>query len=630
MERSEPTLVPEWLKNGGSLNGGSTTSHSVGHAASNLARNKSFVHSNGHDSRQSSGSDRTTSSYFQRSSSSNGSGRLSSYSSFGRNQRERDRDRDVYDSRDKEKPLSGDHKHRDFSDVFGNILPSKFERDKLSRSQSMSSGKRGETWPKKVITDLSSASRNNNGLLNEGSPVGIANKSAFERDFPSLRAEERPATPEVGRVPSPVLSTAIQSLPIPSSTVIGGEKWTSALAEVPVLVGSDGIGISSLHQSTSSKSSSSTFGTSSDLNMAETVAQSSTHTQITTQSSGTPRHEDLAIKQSRQLIPVTPSKPKTLVLNSSNKQKTKVGKLHTLASSLPVSHSPSGVPEESDFSKTSNVGKLHVLKPVRERNGVSPYAKDNLSATSGSKILNPTLVASASGSAVTRGPPQNPFHAGANRKPVLTVLEKKSTSQAQSRNEFFNLVRKKSLVNSSPVPDSSLANPSAAHDPSIANSSKVPDHDSLASPSVSDKLGELQEVVASNTQAGHTLSSVSLSEGHLSVERGDLTCDSDTCNRQKYVNNGNENFSMDSAFPEEEEVALLRSMGWEENADEGGLTEEEISAFHRDMATKYIYPRPSLNILGVQSKFLLPLDSQIGTGDGISSGLSLSDTNLES
>ncbi|CAA2982735.1 Hypothetical predicted protein [Olea europaea subsp. europaea] len=573
MERSEPTLVPEWLKNGGSQTGGSTTSHSVGHPASNLTRNKSFAHSNVHDSRRYSGSDRTTSSYFQQSSSSNGSGRLRSYSSFGKNQRERDRD--IYDSRNKEKPLSGDHEHRDFSDVFGNIVPSKFEGDKLSRSQSMISGNRGETWPKKVITNLSSASRKNNGLLTEGSPVGIANKSAFERDFPSLGAEERPATPEVGRVPSPVLSTAIQSLPIPSLTVIGGEKWTSALAEVPVLVGSDGIGISSLHQFTSSKSSSSTFGTSSGLNMAETVAQSSTHTQTTTQSSGTPRHEEIAFKQFRPLIPVTPSKPKTLVLNSSDKQKTKVGKQHTLASLLPVSHSPLGVPEKSDLSKTSNVGKLHVLKPARERNGVSSYANDKLSPTSGTKILNSTLVAPASGSAVTRGPPQNPVPAGANSKPLLAVLEKRSTSQAQSRNEFFNLMRKKSLANLSSFTDPSTANPSAAHDPSIANSSKVPNHDSIASPSVSDKLGELREVMASNTHEGHASSSVSLSEGHLSVERGDLTW-------QKYVNNGNESLSVDPVFPEEEELALLRSMGWEENADEGGLTEDEISAFYRD------------------------------------------------
>ncbi|KAL2491022.1 hypothetical protein Adt_26650 [Abeliophyllum distichum] len=633
MERSEPTLVPEWLKNGGSLSGGSTTSHSDAHAASNIARNKSFMPSNGHDSGRSSASDRPTSSYFHRSSSSNISDRLRSYSSFGRNQRDRDQERDIYDSRDKAKPVFGDYRHQDFSDVYGNIFPNKFERDGLRRSQSMISGKRGETGPKKVVTDSSSASRNNNGLLTEGSPVGIANKATFEKDFPSLGAEERPATPDVGRVPSPVLSTAIQSLPIGSSSMIGGEKWTSALAEVPVLAGSDGIGISSLQQSTSSNSSSGTMGTSSGLNMAETVAQCPTHTQTTTQSSaGTPRLEELAIKQSRQLIPVTQSIPKTLVLNSSDKQKTKVGQ-HTLASSLQVSHSPRGVPEKSDLSKTSNVGKLHVLKPVRERNGVSPSAMNNLSPTSGSKILNsPVVVApSGSGSAANKGPTNIPVLPGANRKPVLTVSEKKSTSQAQSRSEFFNLVRKKSLANSSSVPDQSMAKLSPVHNPSMANSSNDPNHNSPASPSASDKLGEIQEVVASNTpHAGNASSSVGLSEGHLSVESGVLTCNIDACNGQKYVSNGKESLSLDPIFPEEEEAAFLRSMGWEENADEGGLTEEEISAFYRDITNKYINPRPSLKILRVQPEFLLPLDSQIGTDDGISSGLSSSDTNLES
>ncbi|XP_022860161.1 uncharacterized protein LOC111380760 [Olea europaea var. sylvestris] len=632
MERSEPTLVPEWLKNGGSLTGGSITSHSESQATSNLARNKSSVHSNGHDSRRSYGSDRTTSSYFHRSSSSNGSGRLMSSGSFGRNHPDRDWERDINDSCDKGRPVLGDYRHRDFSGVFGNDLPSKYERDGVRRSQSMISGKRGETWSKKVVTDLSSANRHNNGLLTEGSPVGSANKAAFERDFPSLGAEGRPITPEVGRVPSPVLSNAIQSLPFGTSTVKGCEKWTSALAEVPLIVGINGIGTSSLQQSTSSNSSSGTFGTSSGLNMAETVSQSSTHAQTTTQSSaGASRQEELAFKQSKQLIPMTPSMPKTLVLNSSDKQKSKVGQQYTLASSLPVSHSPRGAPEKSDISKTSNVGKLHVLKPVRERNVVSPSAKDNLSPTSGGKILNSSLLVapSGSGSAVTRGPPNNPIIPGANRKPILTVSEKKSTSQAQSRNEFFNLMRKKSLANSSLVPDASTANPSPVHDPSMANSMNIPDHGATELISVLDKLGELPEVVASNTpRAVDALSSISLSESHMSVDRGESTCNTDACNGQKYVSNGKESLSIGPIFPEEE--AFLRSMGWEENADEGGLTEEEISAFYRYITNKYIDPRTSLKILRVKPKFLLTLGSEFGTGDNISSGLSSSDTILES
>ncbi|KAL2524920.1 Uncharacterized protein Adt_09974 [Abeliophyllum distichum] len=140
---------------------------------------------------------------------------------------------------------------------------------------------------------------------------------------------------------------------------------------------------------------------------------------------------------------------------------------------------------------------------VRERNGVSLYAINNLSPTSGSKILNSPVVVvvalSGSGSAANKGPTNIPVLPGANRKPVLTVSEKKSTSQAQSRSEFFNLMRKKSLANSSSVPNQSMAKSSPVHNPSMANSSNVPNHNSPASPSVSNKLGEIQEVVASNT-----------------------------------------------------------------------------------------------------------------------------------
>lgn len=93
---------------------------------------------------------------------------------------------------------------------------------------------------------------------------------------------------------------------------------------------------------------------------------------------------------------------------------------------------------KSETSKALNVGKLHVLKPVWEENGVCPYVKNNLSPTSCS-----SLVASSSAfvSAVTKGPLSN---AVPDHKLVTTLLEKRPTSQARSRNDFFNLVRKKS------------------------------------------------------------------------------------------------------------------------------------------------------------------------------------------
>ncbi|KAL0384536.1 UNVERIFIED_CONTAM: hypothetical protein Sradi_2847900 [Sesamum radiatum] len=618
MERSEPTLVPEWLKNAGNVTGGGSISHSDDHAASRVARNKSFVNSNGHEFGRSTSSERTTSSYFRRSSSSNSSGNFRSYSSFGRSQRDRDWEKDVYDSRDQDKSVLGDHWHRDFSDPLGNSLFSKYERDGLRRSQSMVSGKRGDTWPKKVVTDLSSTSgKNANGLLSKGSPVGgRAKKATFEKDFPSLGADERAVVPEVGRVPSPGLSTPIQSLPVGTSGLIVGEKWTSALAEVPVLVGSNGTALSSVQQAAPSSSASAAVGSTTSLNMAEAVAQGPTRAQTTPQ-----RLEELAIKQSRQLIPVTPSMPKALVLTSSDKPKGKVGQQqHSISSSLPLNHSPRGGAVKGDVAKASNVGKLQVLKPVREKNGVTPVVKDSLSPTSSSKVVTSTVAASpsVSGSAATKGLPNNGVH---DRKPSLTVLEKRPTSQAQSRNDFFNLVRKKSMPNSS----------SAAADSSMASSSSVLDTGSAISPSFSDKDAEIDILPTSNTpKAADAPLSNSLSVDHLSEAKADLTSNGDACDGQNYVRNGKKHPSSDPIISEEEEAAFLRSLGWDENSDEGALTDEEINAFYRDL-TKYIDSNPSFRILqGVQLKFLLPFGSELGGIGGISSGLSSSDAKLES
>ncbi|GMP39187.1 hypothetical protein CsSME_00010127 [Camellia sinensis var. sinensis] len=293
MERSEPTLIPEWLKGSGSVSGGGTTSHQM--TLSSLY------------------SDRTTSSYFRRNSSSNSSAHLRSHGSLGRSNRDRDWEKELYDSRDKEKSFLGEQRRHEYSDHLENIFPSRFEKD-LRRSQSMITGKRGETWPRKVPSDLSNDNKSNpndsNGLLSGSSAVSSVRKAAFERDFPSLGAEERQAASEIGRVSSPGLSTATQSLPIGTSGVIGGDGWTSALAEVPVLVGSNGTA-GSVQQAispTSSSSASSTTG----LNMAETLAQGPRVNSTPQLSAGTQRLEERAIKQSRQLIPMTPAMPKAL------------------------------------------------------------------------------------------------------------------------------------------------------------------------------------------------------------------------------------------------------------------------------------------------------------------------------
>ncbi|KAG6422020.1 hypothetical protein SASPL_118581 [Salvia splendens] len=278
MERSEPTLVPEWLKNAGN-----STSHSDDHPASKFFRNKSSLNGNGHDPGRSSGSERTTSSYFQRSSSSNSSGTFRSNSSFGRSQRDRDWDKGAYDSHDHDNSFMGGRRHQKFSDHLVDPSLGNFERDGLRRSQSMISAKCRDAWPKKDAADSGSTSvKILNGLRTTGSPVAGVRKAAFERDFPSLGVDERVVISDIGRVPSPGLS-AIQSLPVGTSASLGGEKWTSALAEVPMLVGSNGTASSSVLQATSSSSALLALGSATSLNMAEAVAQGPSHSQTTPQ-----------------------------------------------------------------------------------------------------------------------------------------------------------------------------------------------------------------------------------------------------------------------------------------------------------------------------------------------------------
>lgn len=452
MEKTEPTFVPEWLKNNGSLTTSSSL-HSDDHGVSKSLRNNN-------DLGRPSVSDRTTSSYFRR-----------SYSNFGRNHRERDWDKDYFD------PLS-------------NILPSRFEKDGLRRSHSSLSAKRSDSWPKKVVGER-------NG------------KMLFERDFPSLGVEEKQADSEIGRVPSPALTTAIQSLPVGNVAVIGSDGWTSALAEVPVMVQP-------------------TTVVASGRNMAETLAQGPPRVHTAPQLSvGTQRLEELAVKQSRQLIPVTPSMPKALAMNSSEKSKLKVGQ-PTLR---PVSI-------KADVSKVTTVGKLHVLKPSRER---------TLSPTGGSKLPNsphsiPSLVTSTPSRATG----------------ISVNLEKKPSPQAQSRNDFFNLVRKKSMANNS----NPVVGPDARTD---------------------EKSGE----------SGPGEPTVDLSTGD---GKGNL---------------GNDVI----LYSEEEEARFLKSLGWEETTEEGGLTEEEINSFYRDVS-KYVNSRTASNFFkGTRPKCLMPVIQMGKNGD---------------
>ncbi|XP_047339162.1 uncharacterized protein LOC124942660 [Impatiens glandulifera] len=227
MERSEPTLlIPQWLKGSGNVTSGGITSHQTplsswlydDHSSSKHTRNRS-TNVNSHDIGRSI-ADRTASTYFRQSSSSNGLGRTQS--SFGRGR--------------------GDNRRCDYSDTFENILQNRVDKD-LRRAQSLITGK---------FNNNKSNQNNSNGLSAGSSLISTIHKTAFERDFPSLGADEKKTTLKVPRVSSPV----------GHSIIIGGDGWTSALAEAPTIFGSVGPGAAVQQPITSTTAS-----------MAATVAQ---------------------------------------------------------------------------------------------------------------------------------------------------------------------------------------------------------------------------------------------------------------------------------------------------------------------------------------------------------------------
>ncbi|KAJ4846133.1 hypothetical protein Tsubulata_044890 [Turnera subulata] len=596
MEKSEPTLVPEWLRSTGNVSGGgsslhhfaSSSPHSDVSSSAHHLRNRSAKNGSDHDSSRLALLERTSSSNSRRSSS-NGSSKHP-YSSFSRSHRDKDRDRE----RDKERLSYGDHWDRDSSDPLGSILTSRGGKDTLRRSHSMVSRKQSEVFPRRVVPDLKNGSTvnhtNGNGLVSGSSVGNSIHKTVFEKDFPSLGGEERQGVPDIARVSSPGLSTAVQSLPVGSSALVSGEGWTSALAEVPTIIGSSTAGSLSAAQTTVATASGAS-SVSAGLNMAEALTQAPSKARTAPQLSvQTQRREELAIKQSKQLIPVTPLMPKSSVLNSSDKSKPRAAirsselnlvskTVHQQPSSLHTAkQSHLGGPVKPDTPKTSH-GKLFILKPGWE-NGTSPSPKDvasptNTSGRAGNSQLGPPTTPS-----VPSRSSNNPKPTGERKSANLNLIsglnvEKRPLSQTQSRLDFFNHLKKKTTGSSASV----LPDPSAA----------------------------------------------------LSSPTGDNPCkikEGDSAPASQAIKNGVELAVNGGTFEEvqnlsEEDVNFLRSLGWEESGgDEGeGLTEEEINAF----IAQYEKVKPSLKLYREQK-----LSESYGTGfDGASSALTSSDSGSE-
>ncbi|KAE8725993.1 WRKY DNA-binding protein 9, putative isoform 1 [Hibiscus syriacus] len=634
MEKSEPSLIPEWLKSGGSL--------TDNHSALRHARNKLSVDSDG-DIGRTSVLDRASSAYFRRSSSSKGSSDSWSYSNFPKGNWERDWEKFTNVHHDRKNAVFSDHGNRIYSDSVDNLLPSISEKDVLQRSKSMITGKRSDTWPRKATNEFSSNRKSHhssgNGKLSTavreksaserdfhslgaeerlvGSEVGrvsspgLINKSEFERDFPSLGAEERQFGSELGRVSSPGLKNPVQSLPLGTSPGIGSDCRTSALADIPVGVGSSGRGVAIASPNVCACSTPTvTMG----LNMAEAVAQGPTRARTPPLLNvETQRLEELAIKQSRQLIPlVTISTPKTLVASPSEKSKPKVGQ--QLRPSVSVNSTRGGT-SRSDGIKISSESRLCILKPSRESNGVSLVTtKDNLSPTNGSnKLVNSPLSfsPSAAASAPFRSSGNSPRSAPAerNQTQLRLTMEKRATAQAQSRNDFFNLLKKKSTTDS-------------------ASSVLVP------RPAVSQPVSEnLDELGTEDSNSAVTLKDAGVLAPEISIadlptdNRSEMALNGDAYTEPQHCSTNGDGHSRPDVFlyPDEEEAAFLRSLGWEENAgDDDGLTEAEINAF----LEQYSKLKPSAKLFQ-RMQSMSPLNSHNGTHGDVSSGLRTMDSNVE-
>ncbi|KAG2305338.1 hypothetical protein Bca52824_033989 [Brassica carinata] len=557
MDKGEPSLVPEWLRSSGHASGGgssnhlliSSSSHSDSASLPHNSRNKNSRSKSDVDSVQSPFLDRSSSTNSRRGSS-NGSAKHP-YSSFNFNRSQRDKDR----SRDKDRVSYVDPWDLDTCIPLRNILTGR-DQDQLRRSHSMVTRKQADHLSRGVSVGLknvggsTSSSYNGNGILHGPSIGNSFLRTGFDKDFPSLGTEEKHGGLDVVRVSSPALGSAVQSLPVGNSALIGGEGWTSALAEVPNVIEKACAG-----QLTSPKANVVSIG-SSGLNMAEALVQAPARTLTPPQGSvKTQRFEDLAIKQSRQLIPVVPSAPKSSILNSSDKSKTKqmvrAGETCVAPSRNSQLH-PSvllGNVQSNPSGQIKSEKKLLVLKPARETGVAAVKESGSTSCNSNSRPNSSQLMNTAQSiqSATVRSTNSPREQKGITSFTMISgqTIEKKPS---QSRHAFYNALKQKTLstnISTDPVSPSTTC----------------------VSSSVEEKVNRSKELLASDPSSSQVTSGLEVTQRNIiGFEAADI--------------------------PDEEEAEFLRSLGWDENNGEvEALTEEEIKAFNE----QYNKLRPSLH-----------------------------------
>ncbi|KAL1204459.1 hypothetical protein V5N11_004045 [Cardamine amara subsp. amara] len=525
MEKREPSLIPEWLRSSG---------HGSGFGSSNqLSSHSDSFNSKNRNSRSRSDVDSVRSPFLERSSStnsrrgsSNGSTRHA-YSSFNVSRSNRDKGL----SRERDRVSYSDPWDNDTYFPPGNLLIGKGQ-EQLRRSNSMTTRKQGNNLAQGHTVGVKNGGRingyNGDDRLSGPGTLKSYRRIGFDKDFPSLGAEERNGGPDVVGISSPGLSP-VRSLSVGNSALNVGEGWTSALAEVPNVIEKSGTG------SHANVSSSATSTGPTCRNMAEALVQAPRTVTPPQGYAKAQRLEDRA----RQLIPVVPSAPKSSVLNSSDKFKTRPvfrsgeAGLASLRNTQQQSSFVFGSFQSNPLSqmKPDTITKLVVLKPVRE-NGVSAVKESGSPSVQAATSQPPAASSTQPTTSVRR--------ASANMTAAKTAEKKLYLAQTQSRNAFFSALKQNTSSNISSSPTANSSKDLVASDPSNA------------------QAAERDEIMVEKVSE--------VAEKHSRFES--------------------------VARPDEKEAEFLKSLGWDENDSEEdeALTEEEIKAFNE----QYKKFKPSL------------------------------------
>lgn len=359
MEQDIPAFKPQWLMQGQVTATGAATLWAAASSRKDCqgkggsSRNRSSGHNRDQSSRQSSS---------RRSSVSSGSRRLDrddmgktrGYANFGRN-KDKEREKD-FDSRDREsRSVTAD---RDGFQSFSSCRP---ERDRLNRARS-----KADTSSKGVISL-------NNGSTSKSNTVGVA----FEREFPQLSSEDKNGRQDISRVPSPGITTPIQSLP----PFTPSDGWTSKLVGAPLSSEpKKNLVASSVLQVAPSKKPEVTLNSGTALSMAETVMQAPQRTSSGPQLSiDAQKIEERTLRQNT-LRPMTSTTSKSSVTSSSKSKGTRIGDLAGTSKAIQQSlalpaNGSVRAPAKTELSKLNLSGSFRILS--REQNCTAQTPKDS-------------------------------------------------------------------------------------------------------------------------------------------------------------------------------------------------------------------------------------------------------------